>query len=197
MFVADVAAGNAFTTYEKNLQEQWCPPQGYNSVVAEVRLCTPLECFHVVYSRVVAVRLEYREIITLTNIFGPRSADSHISPLFARPYLRNSHLLVCPCIYWRRDRCFLLLCFRIICLAPFPGRHFTVSRKIVNTVIAVHSSLNVPPVAFAQRNMLHRRCLSSPAIVIFCARSLARRREKTMCTFPDSRFTGVVSAVRP
>ncbi|CAM9759190.1 unnamed protein product [Laminaria digitata] len=36
MFVVNVAAGNAFSTYEKGLPEKWCPPQGYNSVVAEV-----------------------------------------------------------------------------------------------------------------------------------------------------------------
>lgn len=36
MFVADVAAGNAFVTPESTLPEPCCPPQGHDSVVGEV-----------------------------------------------------------------------------------------------------------------------------------------------------------------
>lgn len=42
MLVADVAVGNAFRTYERRLPRKWCPPSGYNSVVAEVRPYTPV-----------------------------------------------------------------------------------------------------------------------------------------------------------
>lgn len=138
----------------------------------------------------VAVRLEYREIITLANIFGLRSTHSRIcvqGPL--------SHVLTFVAVtQWYAHvfigdatTGFLLRCFRRILSPPFPEQHFTVPRTIVNTVIAVHSSLNIPPVAFAQRNMFHRQCPSSPAIVIFCATSPTRRREKNPCVpFPTA-----------
>lgn len=37
MFVASVAVGNAFVTHEGKLPVERCPPQGYDSVIGEVR----------------------------------------------------------------------------------------------------------------------------------------------------------------
>lgn len=58
MFVADVAAGNAYRTHAKDLPEGFCPPQGYNSVVAEVRSFRPLETFHAY-----AIHLRHMDIV--------------------------------------------------------------------------------------------------------------------------------------
>lgn len=45
MLVADVVVGTAFRTFRSRLPEEWCPPLGYNSVVAEVMLYASLMAF--------------------------------------------------------------------------------------------------------------------------------------------------------
>jgi len=38
MFVANVTAGKAYTTQEDGLDKDMCPPDGFDSVVGEVRV---------------------------------------------------------------------------------------------------------------------------------------------------------------
>eukprot|EP00904_Undaria_pinnatifida_P004314 jgi/Undpi1/13884/HiC_scaffold_9.g03535.m1 len=54
MLVADVVVGTAFRTFRSRLPEEWCPPLGYNSVVAEVGPCVNYDQL-VVYNEAAAL----------------------------------------------------------------------------------------------------------------------------------------------